>query len=64
MRLKRKTLATESLNWVIKIDKGSKLARETKNVFRKIEQREKGVDKKGLRKYFNYEPTALVNKLQ
>ena len=49
---------------MIKTDKGSKLDRETKNVFRKIEQREESVDKKGLMNYFNYEPTALVNKLQ
>ena len=49
---------------MIKTDKGSKLDRETKNVFRKIEQREKGVDKKGLMKYFNYKPAALINKLQ
>ena len=49
---------------MIKTDKGSKLHRETKNIFRKIEKREESVDKKGLMKYFNYEPTALVNKLQ
>ena len=64
MRLKRKKLATKSLNLVIKTDKRSKLDRETKNVFLKIEQRKKGVDKKGLMEYFNYKPTTLINKLQ
>ena len=34
-----------------------------KNFFKEIENREKGVDKKRLMKWFNYEPTSLVNKL-
>ena len=44
-------------------DKNSKLDRETKKLFKEIENWEKGVDKKGFIKYFSYEPTALVNKL-
>ena len=40
-----------------------KLDEETKHFFKDIENREKNVDKKGVMKYFNYEPTALVNKL-
>ena len=48
---------------VDKTDKELKLDQETKNVFKEIENREKGFDKKGFMKYFNYKPTALVNKL-
>ena len=49
---------------VDKIGKRSKLDGETKNFFKEIENREKDVDKKGaFMEYFNYEPTALVNKL-
>ena len=40
-----------------------KLDEETKHFFKDIENREKNVDKKEVMKYFNYEPTALVNKL-
>ena len=40
-----------------------KLDEETKHFFKDIENREKNVDKKGVMIYFNYEPTALVNKL-
>ena len=61
MRLKRQNLATDSLNCVIKLDK-SKLDKETKK-FKQIENREKGVDKKGFMKCFSYKPTALVNEL-
>ena len=49
---------------VEKTDKGSKLDGETKKIFKEIENREKDVYKKGgFMEYFNYEPTALVNKL-
>ena len=44
-------------------DKKSKLDGETKNFIKEIENRGKGVDKKGFIKCFSYEPTALVNKL-
>ena len=62
MRLKRQNLTTDSLNRVIKLDK-LKLDKETKNFFKQIENREKGVDKKGFMKCFSYKPTALVNEL-
>ena len=45
-----------------KTDKKSKLDGDTKKCFKEIENREKGVDKKGFMKYFNHEPTTLVNK--
>ena len=44
-----------------KTDKKSKLDEETKQFFKEIENREKGVDKKGFTKYFSYEPTTLVS---
>ena len=46
-----------------KIDKKLTLDEETKIFFKKIKNREKNVNKKGLMKYFSYEPTALVHKL-
>ena len=46
-----------------KTDKGSKLDRETNNFIKEIENKEKGVDKKGFMKYFSYEALALVNNL-
>ena len=46
-----------------KTDKKSKLDGNTKKCFKEIENREKGVDKKGFMKYFNHEPTTLINKL-
>ena len=46
-----------------KTDKKLKLDGDTKTFFKKIENLEKGVDKKGFMKYFSYEPTALVNNL-
>ena len=46
MRLKRKSLAKNSLNWLI-TDKELKLDEKTKKVFKEIEKQEKGVDKKG-----------------
>ena len=44
-------------------DKKLKSDGETRFFLKEIENREKGVDKKGFIKYFSYEPTALVNKL-
>ena len=35
---------------------------EKKKFIKEIENKEKGVDKKGITKCFSYEPTALVNK--
>ena len=46
-----------------KTDKKLKLDEETKNFVKEIKKQEKGVDKKGFMEYFNYKPTALVNKL-
>ena len=43
----------------IVVDKESKLDGETKNFIKEIKEREKGVDKKGFRKYSGYEPSAL-----
>ena len=47
---------------MIKQTKKLKLDGETKNFFKEIENQEKGVDKKGLMKYFGDEPTALLRK--
>ena len=44
-------------------DKKLTLDEKTKKKFKEIRNREKIVDKKKFRKYFSYEPTALVNKL-
>ena len=60
---KKKKFDYKQFGLVDKTDKESKLDEETKNFLRQIEKREKGVDKKGFMKYFNYQPTALVNKL-
>ena len=46
-----------------KTDKKSKLHGETKTFFKEIQNREKGVDKKGFMKYLSHEHTTLVNKL-
>ena len=48
---------------VDKTDKKLKLDEESNNFFKEVENREKGVDKKGFMKYFNYEPTTLENRL-
>ena len=48
---------------VNKRDKESKLDKETKHFLKEIEKREKSVHKKEFMGYFNYEPSALVNKL-
>ena len=60
---KKKEFDYRQFKLVDKTDKETKLDEETKNLFKEIENREKGVDKKGFIKYFNYEPAALVNKL-
>ena len=60
---KKKKFDYKQFGLVDKTDKESKLDEETKNFLKQIEKREKGVDKKGFMKYFNYQPTALVNKL-
>ena len=62
IELKIKILTTKFII-VNKTDKESKLDEETKKIFKEIEKREKDIDKKEFMKYFNYEPTALVNKL-
>ena len=46
-----------------KTDKKLTLDEETKKIFKEIENREKFVDKKKFKKYFSYEPTALLNNL-
>ena len=60
---KKKKFDYKQFGLVDKTDKESKLDEETKKFLKQIEKREKGVDKKGFMKYFNYQPTALVNKL-
>ena len=61
---KKKYFDYTKFELVDKIGKRSKLDGETKKIFKEIENREKDVDKKGgFMEYFNYEPTALVNKL-
>ena len=60
---KKKKFDHKQFELVDKTDKESKLDEETKNVLKEIEKREKGVDKKGFIRYFNYEPSALVIKL-
>ena len=60
---KKKEFDYRQFKLVDKTDKETKLDEETKNLFKEIENREKGVDKKGFIKYFNYESAALVNKL-
>ena len=60
---KKKKFDYKQFGLVDKTDKESKLDEETKKFFKQIEKRGKGVDKKGFMKYFNNQPTALVNKL-
>ena len=60
---KKKKFDYKSFELLDETDKKSKLDGETKNFFKEIGNREKGVDKKKFMKYFSYEPTALVNKL-
>ena len=40
-----------------------KLDKETKEFIEEIKGKEKGIDKKGFSKYFNYEPSTLVTNL-
>ena len=58
--VKKKKIDQKQCELFDKIDKKSKLDGETK---KEIENQEKGVDQRGLMKYFSYEPTALVNNL-
>ena len=60
---KKKKCDYKQFEFVDKTDKESKLDGKTKKIFKEIENREKGIDKKRLMKQFNYDPTALVNKL-
>ena len=61
---KQKKSDYKRFQFVDKPDEESKLDEETKIFFKEIESQEKGVDnKKGFMEYFNYGPTALVNKL-
>ena len=61
---KKKYFDYTKFELVDKIGKRSKLDGETKKIFKEIENREKDIYKKGgFMEYFNYEPTALVNKL-
>ena len=46
-----------------KTDKKSTLDEETKKFFKEIESQEKTFNKKKIKKYLSYEPTALVNNL-
>ena len=60
---KKKKFDYKHFELVEKTEKGSKLDGEIRKFFKEIENRERSVDKKGFMKYFNCEPTALVNKL-
>ena len=60
---KKKKFEYKQFQFVDKTDKESKLDKETKKFVKEILKREKGIDKKGFLKYFNYEPTELVNQL-
>ena len=60
---KKKKIDCKQFKLFDKTDKGSKLDRETNNFIKEIENKEKGVDKKGFMKYFSYEALALVNNL-
>ena len=51
------------MNSLIKTDKESKLDEGTEKFLEEIENREKGVDKRGFIKYFSYKPITLVNEL-
>ena len=60
---KKKKFDYKQFGLVDKTDKETKLDEETKKIFKQIEKGEKGVDKKGFMKYFNYQSTVTVNKL-
>ena len=61
--VKKKKMDYKQFELFDKTDKKLKLDEETKNFIKEIKKQEKGVDKKGFMEYFNYKPTALVNKL-
>ena len=58
---KKKNIDYRQSELFAKTDKKLKLDEETKQFFKEIENREKGVDKKGFTKYFSYEPATLVS---
>ena len=60
---KKKKIDCKQFELLDETDKKLKLDGETKNVMKEIENKEKGVDKKGFMKYFSDEPAAFVNKL-
>ena len=60
---KKKKIGYKQVELFDKTDKKSTLDEETKNFFKEIESQEKTFDKKKIKKYFSYEPTALVNNL-
>ena len=60
---KKKKIDCKQFELFDETDKKLKLDGETKNFIKEIENKEKGIDKKGFIKYFSYEPAALVNKL-
>ena len=60
---KKKKIDYKEFELFDKTDKKLTLDEETKKIFKEIENREKFVDKKKFKKYFSYEPTALLNNL-
>ena len=60
---KKKEFECKDFRLFDKTDKELKIHGEAKKFIKEIENREKGVDKKGFMKYFNCKPTELVNKL-
>ena len=60
---KKKKFGYKEFELLDKTDKKLTPDEETKKLFKEIENREKNVDKKKFKKYFSYEPTALVNNL-
>ena len=60
---KKKKIDYKEFELFDKTDKKLTLDEETKKNFKEIENREKFVDKKKFKKYFSYEPTALLNNL-
>ena len=61
--VKNKMFDYKQFKIVNKKDKESKSDKETKHFLKEIEKREKSVHKKEFIGYFNYEPSALMNKL-
>ena len=60
---KKKRIGYKQFELFDKIDKKSTLDEKTKKIFKEIESQEKTFDKKKIKKYLSYEPTALVNNL-